>query len=292
MRFATLVVEPGDRPLEIRVTPLALVARDPLGNVNRWRGQIGLPPVSEAELGSIVKSIDVAGRSVDLVNMMGETSGDAPRQQILAAIVPGDSQVWFFLMLDDAERVSRQADAFESFIRTVRLGDDSMRAAVQSTTGSEPSPPGGLLPPSGSPEVMTWKLPAGWTQDSSENALRVATFRLADPGGEVAITRFPGDVGGLLANINRWRNQLSIPPVSDPAEQPSETIQVAGSPAQLFDISQPGDGAARQRMLVVFLPRVDASWFIKMTGPYSRLDQEETAFREFLATIRLRNDAP
>ncbi len=34
-------------------------------------------------------------------------------------------------------------------------------------------------------------------------------------GAEVAITAFPGDVGGVLANVNRWRGQAGLAPVDD-----------------------------------------------------------------------------
>ena len=34
-------------------------------------------------------------------------------------------------------------------------------------------------------------------------------------GAEVAITAFPGDVGGVLANVNRWRGQAGLAPVDE-----------------------------------------------------------------------------
>ena len=139
---------------------------------------------------------------------------------------------------------------------------------------------------------MTWSLPAGWVQDPAPNAMRVATFHPEDPAGEITITRFPGDVGGVLANVNRWRNQLGMAPISSPAEQPAEMVQVAGQAAPLFDISEDGDSPARQRMLVLFLTRPDMSWFVKMTGPHALLETEEKAFRDFVGTIRLGSATP
>jgi hypothetical protein len=293
MRFATLIVEPGEKPLEIRVTPLALMARDPLGNVNRWREQIGLPHVTEAELGSVVKTIDVEGRQVDLVNLTGEAAGEGAPQGILAAIYPGDSQVWFFLMMDDADRVSRQAGAFESFVRGIRLEGGADHVHVEpAMMDPEGLPAGAVAGPGAGSETMTWTLPEGWVTDTTPNPMRVATFRLAGSEAEVTITRFPGDVGGLLANINRWRNQLSIEPISDPAQQPSEHVHVAGHEAHLYDIAPAGDAPTSERMLVVFLPRPDMSWFIKMTGSRAVLERERKAFTDFVQTIGLRSDAP
>ena len=50
MRYATLVVESGDTPLELSVIPLGPMARDVLGNVNRWRQQLKLEPVQADQL--------------------------------------------------------------------------------------------------------------------------------------------------------------------------------------------------------------------------------------------------
>ncbi len=286
MRFATIVVEQGEKPLEIRVTPLSLMAKDPLENVNRWRGQIGLNPIGQDELGSVMTSIVVDGHPTEIVNMKGPAVDGAPPQQVLAAIMTGESQVWFFLLMEEASRVSRHAADFEAFVRGVRF-PASAAGDMAAATGSDMSGSGMTMPPAAGGETMIWKAPAGWVQDAEASGPRVATFHLADPAGEVAITRFPGDVGGLLANINRWRNQLGLSPVSDPAEQPSEAIQVAGTAARLFDLSGAGKESDRQRMYVVFLTRSDMSWFIKMTGPHALLGANEKAFREFLGTIQL-----
>jgi hypothetical protein len=47
--------------------------------------------------------------------------------------------------------------------------------------------------------------------------MRLATYIAPDPAGpvEIAVTRFGGRVGGELANINRWRGQLGLPPIGE-----------------------------------------------------------------------------
>lgn len=290
MRFATLIVEAGSPPLEIRVTPLTLAAGDLLDNVNRWREQIALEPVSAMDVGKLVKSIDAGGRTIDYVNLTGPATGDAPARQILAAILPGSQQLWFFLMFDDATRVSRHAAEFEAFISTVHLAGSPEGSGghpdISDGHGSAPVAPGDE-----GAESMIWSLPGGWTVDPRPRDMRVATIKLSDGGSEVAITRFAGPGGDLMANINRWRNQLGLAPVADPTDQPSESIELAGFPARLFDISEGGSDPARKRTLVVGLPRPGISWFIKMTGPHDLLDREEPAFRQFLGSVRMTGGA-
>ena len=58
----------------------------------------------------------------------------------------------------------------------------------------------------------SWIVPDRWEVDTTPRSMRLATFVIpTDAGGqEVAITRFPGQVGGTLANINRWREQMAL----------------------------------------------------------------------------------
>ncbi|MEM9084144.1 MAG: hypothetical protein AAGB34_11155, partial [Planctomycetota bacterium] len=60
-----------------------------------------------------------------------------------------------------------------------------------------------------------WVVPIGWLRDPEPRPMRLATYRIVkdDTEVEVAITRFPGRVGGDLANVNRWRNQMGLGPI-------------------------------------------------------------------------------
>src|SRR5690349_3907522 len=63
---------------------------------------------------------------------------------------------------------------------------------------------------------VVWDTPEGWRAVIADQPMRVATFR-AGPGDgvEVSVTAFPGDVGGLLANVNRWRGQVGLAPAQE-----------------------------------------------------------------------------
>jgi hypothetical protein len=303
MRFATLVVEGTDPPLEVRVTPLSHAARDLLDNVNRWRQQIGLDPVTTTEVGPLVRQIDAGGRPIDFVSLTGPAAPEAPAKQILAGILPGQEQVWFFLMFDEAARVAPHAAAFEAFLGTVHLETHHAGEPAPASAEVPPdmmpagdAPASSAAPPSGSAATsgaggMTWTLPPGWSIDPTPGDMRVATIRLPEGGGEVAITRFGGPGGDLLANINRWRNQLGLAPVAGPADQAGESITVAGRSTRLFDMSEAGSAPDRRRTMVVGLAEPDANWFIKVTGPHAALAEAAPAFRQFLGTVRIAGEA-
>lgn len=279
MRWATILAGPPEDRLEIRVTPLGQAARDPLGNVNRWREQIGLGPIGEAELPQFVRTIRVDGRERHLVDVSGPAQGDLPPQRVLGAIVPGEERVWFFLLMDEADRVAPHKEAFDELVLGTRLVRDGMLAAA---------PPASSPPHPGSAEDMAWKAPTGWElQAEAAGSMRLATFRAPDsPGVEVTITRFPGSVGGLLANVNRWRGQLGLSPVGDLSAQELQNVAVAGEPARLLDLAAAGNNPQRMRVLIVERPSL--TWFVKMTGPEEEVENEGARFDTFARSIEFR----
>jgi hypothetical protein len=63
------------------------------------------------------------------------------------------------------------------------------------------------------PQGLHWTTPAGW-KELPANGMRAATFELPKGPGkaEVTVVALPGDVGGELANVNRWRGPLAVAP--------------------------------------------------------------------------------
>ncbi len=110
------------------------------------------------------------------------------------------------------------------------------------------------------------KLPAGWSV-GPENAMRKATWIVAGPDGskaEVAVTVFPGNVGGLTANVNRWRGQIGLAPASgDEIAASAKPAKVGGIESQRFVMAST-DG--KKGLDAVMTPHKGATWFFKMSG--------------------------
>jgi len=84
-------------------------------NISRWRGQVGLPKVDDAELERSALKRKVAGIDsfyVDLDN----PRGPAGANRILAAIVPVGGQLMFVKMTGPRDLVGQQKNAFETFL--------------------------------------------------------------------------------------------------------------------------------------------------------------------------------
>jgi hypothetical protein len=84
--------------------------------------------------------------------------------------------------------------------------------------------------------VPTWKVPDGWTQ-SPGNDFRFATVATgsADHRVEIAISKLPAGQD-LRTNVNRWRGQLQMPPLSEPDLSGAlGQLTMAGQALPLFD---------------------------------------------------------
>jgi hypothetical protein len=112
-----------------------------------------------------------------------------------------------------------------------------------------------------------WTAPEGWTRDAEPRPMRMATYMAPDTGGpvEVAVSRFPGRVGGELANINRWRGQMGLTPVD--AEGLEGTIARFDAPG--YDGYQARIESATGVMLAagVYEEAADQTWFVRATVP-------------------------
>lgn len=134
--------------------------------------------------------------------------------------------------------------------------------------------------------ALTWTAPASWTPKPA-GGMRKGSYSVKGPGGEadLAITAFPGDVGGDLANVNRWRGQLQLPPISQ-GELESATRHLDRNGLHLTVVDLVGTGSSAQRILGVIVPHGGATWFFKLMGPDQLVAQERAAFLAFLDTIK------
>jgi hypothetical protein len=169
-------------------------------------------------------------------------------------------------------------------------------ASAAAPAAPAPSGPTGSAPmantavPTASGEGLSWTAPSHWVSKPA-SAMRKATYVANGDGGAVAelsITAFPGDVGGELANVNRWRGQIQLPPLS-PAELATAMVRSEqnGLARAVVDFTGKGPDGGPQRVLGAMVPSAGATWFFKFTGPPALLTREKPAFDAFLKTIRV-----
>lgn len=290
-----VIGEAGGPTADLAITAFPGDVGGDLANINRWRGQVALAPITAAELPASLTPLSVAGLEMKVADLAGGTP-DAPIR-MLGAIVPHGNGTWFFKLTGPAEVVAREKPAFLAFLQTVKVAAQPLGAPV----ATSPSPATALpasaptaAPPadmSGAPVVtsagagLKWSAPAHW-QSKPATTTRKATFVITNAKGsaELAVTAFPGDVGGDLANLNRWRGQLGLPPVSD-AEFPAAVtrLKVNDLAITVADIAATGENAPR--LLGAMVPYAGSTWFFKLTGPAALVAEEKPAFLAFLQTL-------
>ena len=146
--------------------------------------------------------------------------------------------------------------------------------------------------PTASNGALVWTAPTEW-QAKSGSMMRKATYLIpATSGGpvELAVTAFPGDVGGEAANVNRWRSQVGLTAVSDvEAASAIARHDVNGLKIGVVDLADSSPTATR--LLGAMVPIGDATWFFKIIGPTAVVAEAKPAFVEFIKTIK-RNENP
>jgi len=141
---------------------------------------------------------------------------------------------------------------------------------------------------------LTWSAPAHWAAKPA-SAMRKGSYAITDDSGETAdlsITAFPGDVGGDLANVNRWRGQIQLPPLAA-AELSGATAHLDVNDLHLTTVDFTGGPTAKpQRVIGAIIPVGNATWFFKLSGPAALVGREQAAFATFLQTIRASSATP
>jgi len=137
----------------------------------------------------------------------------------------------------------------------------------------------------GTPKWAT--LPTGWSV-GPENAMRKATWIVPGPNGtkaEIAVTVFPGSVGGITANVNRWRGQIGLPPADEASIAASAQEAKVGSDAgQRFILTSTDGKKATDAFLI---PKNGSTWFLKLSGDAAAVQANANTFAQFLAASQL-----
>ena len=186
----------------------------------------------------------------------------------------------------DREIVSYRVkkEAAPSLPATTDAGSASAKPASPDTPASMASTP----VPTANGDGLLWTAPAHWTSKPA-SAMRRATYAI--PGangsrGELAVTAFPGNVGGNLANVNRWRGQIQLEPVGE--HELGKLLEHHDAGRLHIDVVdiKADTGTDPQRIIGAIVPIEDSTWFFKFSGPDSLLTAEKPAIVEFLKTIR------
>jgi hypothetical protein len=294
MRVASFKVTGANgKQADVSVVPLPGMPGSDDANVNRWRGQVGLSPVSSEELKKSAENVEAGGQPAQLYDIAGKNPGSGDDMRILGVIQHRADAVWFFKMTGDANLVEQQKQAFVEFLKSLNFG----AAQAQNELPSSHPPIGDLgmggLPaaaPISSEGKPNWQVPAGW-QEVAGGQFLVAKFTVTGEGGAAAavnVSNSPGEGGGLAANVNRWRGQLGLATLSaDDLNKSVTTVASTSGVASLVDMSGTDARTGQPTRLVgIVVPQSGQTWFYKLMGDAKVVESQKAAFTKFVQGVK------
>jgi len=191
MRFETLVM--GDSNLELAISSLG-PNQNLLLNVNRWLGQLKLPPAVEGDLDSLAPQKKSEHGEYFLFEATGSGSGSmAPPFAGGAPFAGGNSAA------------------------PMAGGGAPMAGGIGM---------GGSPPDSG----LKFKAPEGWTEGKTSSIVHARLSKKSgDESVQITIVEMPADVNEWEPNVKRWAGQVGLSKLSDEEEESdSELGTIAG----------------------------------------------------------------
>ena len=119
MRFATFKT-PVAGKVEATVVVLPGPAGGELANVNRWRGQIGLPALAdEASLAKARTAIKTKAGAVNVYDFTSE--GQTRSRMVVGYIATPEGNTWFIKLTGDADPVAKARPDFMTILGSLHL---------------------------------------------------------------------------------------------------------------------------------------------------------------------------
>jgi hypothetical protein len=246
-------------------------------NVNRWRKQMNLEPLSPAELAALPQE-KLLGATAFVVDLEGTYVGmgqgePKPAYRMLGLVAEQPGQTVFLKMTGPAATVTGEHERFFDLARSFRASE----------APSAPAPTGD--------ETLAWTAPPQWEIRVGSPTRVVTLAPKGTTGTECYVTILGGAAGGVGPNLNRWREQMGQPPLGAKELDALETVQVLGNDAKLIEIAgnftdMQGNKVESAGLLGVVCPLEGAMLFVKMTGPFDVIEQEKDRFVAFCESLR------
>lgn len=276
-----------------------------LSLINIVRQSSGFAPLSDDELAKLQETVAVGDEKGSLIDLSGgaDSSTNASARRTLVAVLAHNGVTWFFKMAGAPDVVAAQKPELLAFLKSVSFveggGAASMAAnphggnILSANTGAETSSMGTLPAADGPTETKpSWNVPTNWNE-SPPTQMLLAKFVVRSGSGEadVTVSEFPGEVGGLLANVNRWRASVGLAAVGEADLEKSYTsLDVPDGKAMLVDVNgQSKKNGKDTRLIGVIWPRNGETWFYKLMGDSAAAGPEKDAFLKFIQSVHYPN---
>jgi hypothetical protein len=118
MRKGSYTVEGGGGAADLSITAFPGDVGGETANVNRWRGQLQLTALPDAEANGAILRLEAGGIHIGFVEVANSAGGTPAR--MLGAMVPYQGATWFFKLVGPEPTVAKEKDAFVAFLKTIK----------------------------------------------------------------------------------------------------------------------------------------------------------------------------
>lgn len=276
---------------DIAIIPLGAMEapRDKL--VNIWREQIHLPPLEPSEIASQAQKVEIGSAVGELFELVSAEAiiDEKSKARTYVAVLTANQNTWIFKMSGHDAFVAQQKPEFTSFLKSITFEESSGLGHEPhlASTNSRQVP---MASNSQDPAKPLWQVPPAW-QEQPPTQMLLAKFIVsgtANEKAEVTVSAFPGDMGGMLANVNRWRGQVGLDNIAQSDLSNAVTsVDLPGGKATLLDVvgTNPKNGQ-KARLIGAIIPRDGKTWFFKMMGDDQLAGKEKPVFVKFIQTMK------
>ena len=288
MRVASYTISGADgQAARVSVTPLPAVSNIELESVNMWREEVGLKPLTSEQLKEQAQEVQVGDTKGILVDLAPEsTEGNPNAARTVGALANRDGITWFIKMTGSNSLVGQQKENFAAYLKSLAFHSESHGQPSVAASAQEPVSSNTEKLPAKS-EAPNFKVPENWTEKPPGPMITSAYAITGDGTAEVTVSKFPGETGGMVANINRWRDQLGLSALPDAeARKSTEMLEVGGKKnSYLVDIKGTNKRTSKAaRMVAVGVPYEGQTWFFKLLGDEALVEKEKDAFIRFIVS--------
>ena len=132
---------------------------------------------------------------------------------------------------------------------------------------------------------FTWDAPTSWIiKDNNSFSLASYEIPYQNDSADLSITKFSGDAGGVLANVNRWRRQLDLEPQT--LKQINATSIMGSSMVGNFSVYKIINEQQNQAFLCTIIPYDDSTIFIKIKSTTTTIKALEKDFLDFCLSFK------
>lgn len=140
------------------------------------------------------------------------------------------------------------------------------------------------------PNRIAWTPPPTWTQGESR-PMRLATFFPANEKNvECSVIVLSGEAGGIEPNLNRWRGQMELSPLSSDELARLATFDLLDSQATYMECTGTLPTGEAWALLGLICPLANETIFVKMTGPAASVIPEKEHFMAFVRSFHFEED--